>query len=339
LLFIFALFLEFLGSRLRYWPVRFGALALAPFAACLWCVALVVASDHDPMYWAWAGWAYVSAAWLFLLWRNETTEHSSVSALAYGVTPLLLSSILGLTAHLAVERVVHTGVWALSVAALSPAAIVGIAMTLDARNRWPMLTFRRAALIGCEPVIVILAIWSFVFSFTSDGNPYPLPYVPLMTPLDLTQLFIVLAGTAWALRLRVRDRERFEVLSIPAGALLAAVLFVHLSAVCIRSVHHFADVPFDFDSLYASNLVQTSLSITWSVIALIVTALASRKKWRAIWFVGGALLALIVVKLFVVDLASIATVARIVSFLVVGLLLLLIGWVSPVPPRVVHVAS
>jgi uncharacterized membrane protein len=41
-----------------------------------------------------------------------------------------------------------------------------------------------------------------------------------------------------------------------------------------------------------------------------------------------------VLKLFLVDLSHIQTVARIISFLVVGLLLLLIGWISPVPPRV-----
>jgi uncharacterized membrane protein len=41
----------------------------------------------------------------------------------------------------------------------------------------------------------------------------------------------------------------------------------------------------------------------------------------------------VVVKLFMIDLAGHGSVARIVSFLVVGLLILLIGWFSPVPPR------
>jgi uncharacterized membrane protein len=41
----------------------------------------------------------------------------------------------------------------------------------------------------------------------------------------------------------------------------------------------------------------------------------------------------VVVKLFLVDLASHGTVERIVSFVVVGLLMLVIGWFAPVPPR------
>jgi len=46
------------------------------------------------------------------------------------------------------------------------------------------------------------------------------------------------------------------------------------------------------------------------------------------------LLGLVVVKLFLVALASHGTVERIVSFVAVGLLLLVIGWFAPVPPRV-----
>ena len=41
----------------------------------------------------------------------------------------------------------------------------------------------------------------------------------------------------------------------------------------------------------------------------------------------------VVTKLFTVDLADIGTVARIVSFVVVGGLILVIGFVSPLPPK------
>ena len=51
-----------------------------------------------------------------------------------------------------------------------------------------------------------------------------------------------------------------------------------------------------------------------------------------VWFPAG-LLALVVAKLFIVDLAGTGTIGRIVSFLVVGLLMLLIGYISPLPPR------
>jgi uncharacterized membrane protein len=41
----------------------------------------------------------------------------------------------------------------------------------------------------------------------------------------------------------------------------------------------------------------------------------------------------VVVKLFLVDLSNVGTVERIVSFIGVGVLMLVIGYLSPVPPR------
>ena len=54
---------------------------------------------------------------------------------------------------------------------------------------------------------------------------------------------------------------------------------------------------------------------------------------RLIWLCGATLLGVVVAKLFMVDLAGHGTVARIVSFVAVGLLLLVIGWFAPVPPK------
>ena len=54
---------------------------------------------------------------------------------------------------------------------------------------------------------------------------------------------------------------------------------------------------------------------------------------RPLWIAGAALMGVVVVKLFLVDLSNIGGVERIVSFIGVGLLMLLIGYVSPVPPR------
>jgi uncharacterized membrane protein len=41
----------------------------------------------------------------------------------------------------------------------------------------------------------------------------------------------------------------------------------------------------------------------------------------------------VVVKLFVIDLSHVGGLERIVSFIGVGLLMLVVGWFAPVPPR------
>ena len=42
---------------------------------------------------------------------------------------------------------------------------------------------------------------------------------------------------------------------------------------------------------------------------------------------------MVVIKLFLVDLSNTGTIARIISFIVVGILMLLIGYLSPLPPQ------
>jgi uncharacterized membrane protein len=82
-----------------------------------------------------------------------------------------------------------------------------------------------------------------------------------------------------------------------------------------------------------STLVQAALSIFWSLLALCAMVTATRLRVRALWVVGASLMVVVVAKLALVDLSNTGTVARIVSFIGVGVLMLLIGYVSPVPPK------
>jgi uncharacterized membrane protein len=60
---------------------------------------------------------------------------------------------------------------------------------------------------------------------------------------------------------------------------------------------------------------------------------AGRRGMRSLWMAGAVLLALVIAKLFLNDLGNTGTVARIVSFIGVGVFMLVIGYLSPVPPR------
>ncbi|MBR4876436.1 MAG: DUF2339 domain-containing protein, partial [Rhodocyclaceae bacterium] len=54
---------------------------------------------------------------------------------------------------------------------------------------------------------------------------------------------------------------------------------------------------------------------------------------RPLWIAGAALMGVVVCKLFLVELANRGGIERIVSFIIVGLLLLFVGWFAPVPPK------
>jgi uncharacterized membrane protein len=85
--------------------------------------------------------------------------------------------------------------------------------------------------------------------------------------------------------------------------------------------------------MLASGLVQTSLSIFWTLTAFALMFAAARKKMRLLWLGGAGLIGVVILKLFTIDLANTGTVERIVSFIGVGLICLMIGYVSPLPGR------
>ena len=80
-------------------------------------------------------------------------------------------------------------------------------------------------------------------------------------------------------------------------------------------------------------MIFAAFTVFWTVLALLAMLAATRRGLRVLWLAGGGLLAVTVVKMFLVDLSFLAGVTRIVAFIGVGVLLLLIGYVSPMPPK------
>jgi uncharacterized membrane protein len=117
------------------------------------------------------------------------------------------------------------------------------------------------------------------------------------------------------------------------------IAFVLSTIAVVRAMHHFTAVPWDGYSLRHSVSVQSSLSIYWAVLGLGGMIYGARRGIRWIWLVGAALMALVVAKLFLVDLGNTGTVARIVSFLGVGVMLLVVGYFAPAPPKVADEAA
>ena len=117
--------------------------------------------------------------------------------------------------------------------------------------------------------------------------------------------------------------------------LLTASGFFWINAVLLRTVHHWVDVPFEFSALLHSVIAQAALSLLWTSIALVLMYAAGRNvpPSRNLWMTGAALLGLVILKLAVNDMGNTGTVARIVSFIGVGVLLLVIGYLAPIPPK------
>jgi uncharacterized membrane protein len=113
---------------------------------------------------------------------------------------------------------------------------------------------------------------------------------------------------------------------------LAAIAFVAVNTVWLRVTHHFAGVAWNAHVMFESFLVQAGYSILWTLIAVVLMVGAHRKALRPVWMLGGGLLALTVLKLFIIDLSNRGGSERIIVFIAVGLLMLVVGYFAPMPP-------
>jgi len=200
-----------------------------------------------------------------------------------------------------------------------------IARTGDWRG-WPLTLYRDAyATSAATTIAALLAVWFALVNVISPGGTSPLPYVPIANPLDVTLIAALAAVFVWA-------RGTLHVAERGLYSWWGAAVFLLVNAIVFRSMHQWLDVPWRVSALLASKPLQAALTLTWTATALPLMLLAGKRAIRPLWMVGAGLLAIVVVKLFLVDLGALSGLSRVVAFLGVGVLLLVIGYLAPLPP-------
>lgn len=226
----------------------------------------------------------------------------------------------------------HEG-WTPAAAILLP-TLLGLALLArlqpPTQPRWPMDVQGQVLREGLlKPWMGLLMLWVLVVNLFSDAAMAPLPTLPLLNPLDLAHGLVLI----YALRLRHATGGTPRAVLL-AGAGLA---FWWLNSLLVRSLHHGLGTPMWMDGALGSPAVQTGLSLLWTLCALATMLWATRRAApalaRPLWMAGAGLLGAVVLKLFVVDLSQLGSLARIISFLAVGALMLVIGYVAPLPPE------
>jgi uncharacterized membrane protein len=191
---------------------------------------------------------------------------------------------------------------------------------------WPVRALPEAYRTSAAAALAAgLWLWTLVANVASDGSAAPLPHVPLVNPLDIGVGVALAAIVLW-----LKSAARLERWSL---ALAVAAAFVWLNAILVRGFHHYAGVPYHVDAWLASLAVQTGITLLWTAIALVAMWLAAARGARLPWVAGAALLGAVVLKLLLVDLSGSGSVTRIVSFIGVGILMLVIGYVAPLPAK------
>jgi uncharacterized membrane protein len=288
---------------------------------------------HPFAEWGALGWTALLAAQLALLRLSEADERAPLQWLHAGVC-WTLALLLAWEIAWRVEQVT-TGVWASLPWGVAPALLVAWLGRRNLSPAWPVARHARAyRVLGAAPPAVAVCAWIVIINLTSAGEPAWLPYLPVLNPLDVAVALCMLSLATWWSSLD--DEQRTALWSFDSRSLLAIVagiVFLWLNAALIRALHHNWGAPITAYGIANSTLVQASLSIFWGVLGFVAMTLAAKQRWRYVWIVGAALMIIVVAKLFLVDLSSIGTIARIASFLTVGVLLLVTGYLAPLPPK------
>jgi uncharacterized membrane protein len=279
-------------------------------------------------------WPLALAAWVWLLrWRGRdasTAEPILHLATLWFVVAMLAFELAWQVASLKLGD----AAWHHIVPGLVPALALATVLAPSVRARWPVSSHPGAYLgIGAGGLTIYLWLWTLAMSF-DDASARPLPYLPVVNPVELAQCFALVTVGSWLLYLwRQAPRDWLTIdRRAPVVVPIAMAVFVLLNAMLLRTIHHYAGIPYDPEALMESTLVQAALSIFWGLLALASMVFGTRRAQRTVWFVGAWLLGITLAKMFLVDLSRSATAARIVSFIGVGVLMLIIGRFSPVPP-------
>lgn len=326
---------DVVSRRLAWKPFSYPALLLLPVMG----LALLnhvggIGDTHLFAGMGWVAWVLAFGIQYRLLYTCEKAwPEKTIPWWHQGTLWLLLAVLVLESSHCIAVLLPGAQTWQYCVWGLVPGIAVLLILGKGDRLAWPIRRFHDAYFgVGIALPVAFLFGWTVLFNFY-PGDPAPLPYLPVLNPMAVTQIFLLLIILKW-----IDDRDAwFQQVGIKIGTQTLKMIvfgagFVLLNAMVARCIHFWIHVPYTASGLFNSVLFQAALSILWGLTALGVALVATRKRNRPAWIAGASILSLVVVKLFFVDLAGTGTVARIVSFLGVGSLMLVIGYFSPLPP-------
>ncbi|GAA5586956.1 hypothetical protein Acal01_02118 [Acinetobacter calcoaceticus] len=186
----------------------------------------------------------------------------------------------------------------------------------------------KTTLLHQIPVWCLSLLWLLVVSVDIHSAEY-LYFVPLFNLTDFLSI-AVFAGLLFIIYQHAFDQDKslewtFKITTILVGLLV-------FSSVVVRGLHHYWAIPLWSAAIWTNGVVQLSLTLLWVVLAFILTTFSSRKMIRQLWFVGAALLGIVVLKLILLDLSQSATLTRVISFIGAGGVMLIIAYIAPLPP-------
>ncbi|MEX5367145.1 DUF2339 domain-containing protein [Acinetobacter haemolyticus] len=270
------------------------------------------------------------AANVYAVWHWPSALSQATFALAAVLLSLMLLRLKFSNSKVYID-IWSTLLW-LSLAiiglALFPAMpIVALAIVPLLYGVWSFSS-KRMQLLQQLPVWCLTLFWLLLISL----DPYSAEQYYFFPLLNFTDIFSLLmfAGLIWIIYHHDFSTERSIEWSFKVSTILMGLLV--LSSVVVRAMHHYFNTPLWSVEIWSNGDVQLSLTLLWVILAFILMTFSSRRHLRQIWFVGAALLAIVVAKLLLLDLSQSGTLTRVISFIGSGAIMLVIAYLAPLPP-------
>ncbi|MDM2736421.1 DUF2339 domain-containing protein [Citrobacter sp. Ct235] len=324
---------RFAAARLTWQALDVSKWLLWP----MMLVALLYQISQQQIFaagWQNLAWCLALPAAVALLWRDAEALPPRLSRLVH--LSFFWTILFALAAELfwfARDLPWGMAAWGSGVAMAAGGGLIFLVAMAVRRQFWPFRVW--PALYACQALIPVAAtlVGLLVLTNLQDGVVYRQTYLPLINPLEEGAAFALLG-----LMVFYRASLRFFPVQLsvcrpwPVVALMA-LGFWWLNGMLLRALAWYGDVAWSMESLWDSRLIQTCFALFWMLVALVVMLRATRYRSRREWLCGAVLLGIVIVKLMLVDSAGGGGLARAVAFIGVAILVLIVGYFSPLPPK------
>jgi uncharacterized membrane protein len=226
----------------------------------------------------------------------------------------------------AVSLAISTSFVALAIALESDARWIALGWAAEAGALWLFaMRLNASTLRGLATVFAVLAGWKILADTPSSGlelftpifNGYALPSLSAIACIAAA----LIANRHWLKNLASGERN-----GVGAAAIICTLLIDWVVSVDLYSYFMLLSPGEYYASPMQYRLAQMSLSAWWAVYATIVLAIGFRAKLALFRWTALVLYAVTIAKVFLLDMAGLDELYRIVAFFVLAIVLGLAAW-------------
>lgn len=329
-----------IGRRINWAILQYSIIAIWP-VTFLALISKILIQSHIYSVGIWSvSWLAVYASCYGYLYINQHNENFKKIArvipfLHISLLWMLLVSIFYEISGLLSSLPWGFGVVNLSVIISALSFIILVVFILQKCNCFPMTCFNKIYwTIGLAPIALFTFCYLIVGLYSSGVIAYWV-YIPFINPLEESAAFALIMLTVWLHYSIQALSQNHSTGKMPIYMLIFIISLTFLwgNSIILRSLSQWLSISWSSYSLWHNNIVQIAFSLIWTLAAVILVTIANRYLIRSAWFAGAVIQGIVVVKLVFVDSVELAGLMRAFAFIGVALLMLVIGYLAPLPPK------